>query len=1406
MTAQNTNLIDIFSQWREWFDSVSRESGLVEFKEATDLAVENLATKGLQFENLQPGDEIFVDASIASYYLWDKNGAFLGSDNFDQTNPNTYVFNANSTVDFFGLNHAQGFTDDSETVMLSGAVDFSGDRTISLGESFTVGVEDWDAIVFADLLSEVNIDLSVLSEDYYEATATNNAGDIIAYVGGAEAVYGSGFNDRITGDNGDNILQGSGGDDIVVGGDGKDLVLGGTGGGDILVGGLGQDVIIDIDGATIFGNEAFVNAQGSALQSTLNSDGNADVFIVGSNTTIKDFDLSSEDLGYSQSKNDAEDVVFVQLNPAALIAAGVSAEAVISYSDPANYASWSTFLGNLEIDIIDETVGSKQIQISLPGSGEILGAVSYFDSGSTDGNEYNPVKLDLNVETVISEFESQVSENRQIIEQFVTFDFSAALYVPLAVEEVRSGLIRASVIDRDIDPNDSDVGSFERLSVISRPENNDAAQAAIFVLGNADDKVISTGGTGDRFEFLPQGYKGSNDILLSDQSFGQDVIVDLARKDPQFSQTDDVIFLKGVDSIDELAMSRTSVGREGNTSLKIQTNIGVGANVNNGEITIFKQFDPLVTRFAIERLEIEDLNGNVQGWSLPTVSAIRDGRKIVDTVMETDIGGTGKAILIGSMVENESFKVKGDGNFGGLQYGGDSNFEVKLIGFEIGDKLDLSQVGLMNDYIMISAQGGFSFQSMSNGSAQAISVGATGLLELENPNFYSALPTHIYSDNSVTIHGEDFQTIEFNSVNASGTIVARLGSNTNFFSAGQIGTNGNFEFDGSNAVSSSMILQSISAQQVDLSLGSGSGHLSVGGFNYSMSTLDSEGSVTLDASQFDGTIDVHSITASGSVTLTLGTKGDYSGYAVETMSSFLLDAGNAATASIVLGSISAQQVGITLGSGSGSVNLGGWNWNDGINSDGSVTIDGSQFAGLIDNKRIIASGDVTVTVGSKGDYSAQNIGTTSDFTLDASDAVTGGIAISTISAEQISIVLGSGSGHVHLGNGWNWHDVMESRNSFTLDAGSFAGEIETRIAASGEIMILGSDASQGLFSAGVISTNSGFTLDGTESNGNYEYHIGRISAEQVSIIMDAGSGSYTFGGGWSSWQDGIFADDSISIDFGELRGNAGMNKVIASGNIILSSSSTLDISAQTIGTAGTFTFDGTNNRETLEIGLISASEVSLIFGDLSDGFSAGIINTNSFSLYGGDGANFSANIGMLNISDSDFSLIMPELGNGLTINSLIFNGSGTISGTNQSDFVSASSLSMAGGFFGLTFDMGEDSSVDTLAYSNGFGKEFITILNFDSGEDRLEKSYWSTQASEVGASTAASIIGGALGLTVAESDLGLSTGFEGATAMVTYNGDTYFLEGDGDTVFEDGEAIFRFVGEADIVSSDIWLV
>ena len=289
---------------------------------------------------------------------------------------------------------------------------------------------------------------------------------------------------------------------------------------------------------------------------------------------------------------------------------------------------------------------------------QVLGAVSFFDTGDDAGKSFNPVTLDMNVQSVISGFESTVSDNRHVLEQFVDFDFSSTLYVPIAVEAVRAGLIRAEVVDRVTDPNDPDAADFERVFIVDRPTNSEAAQAAIFVLGNADDKVVSTGGTGDRFEFVPQGYRGSDDLLLSDQSFGNDVIVDLARRDPEFSKTDDVIFLKGVTSIDEVVMSRTSVGREGNTSLKIQTSIESDGAINDGEITVFKQFDPLVNRFAVEQLEIETLSGDIQVWSLPTVAAIRDGRRIVDTVIESNIGDTGRAILLVTTQVNPNLSLQ----------------------------------------------------------------------------------------------------------------------------------------------------------------------------------------------------------------------------------------------------------------------------------------------------------------------------------------------------------------------------------------------------------------------------------------------------------------------------------------------------------------------------------------------------------------------------------------------------------------------------------------------------------------------------------------------------------------------------------------------------------------------------
>ena len=74
----------------------------------------------------------------------------------------------------------------------------------------------------------------------------------------------------------------------------------------------------ELDGGTVYGDEAF-NAQGEVTQNSIDGRRDDDVFVVGSNTTIKDFDLSSEGVGLAGNASQAADILFIQLDPAILI-------------------------------------------------------------------------------------------------------------------------------------------------------------------------------------------------------------------------------------------------------------------------------------------------------------------------------------------------------------------------------------------------------------------------------------------------------------------------------------------------------------------------------------------------------------------------------------------------------------------------------------------------------------------------------------------------------------------------------------------------------------------------------------------------------------------------------------------------------------------------------------------------------------------------------------------------------------------------------------------------------------------------------------------------------------------------------------------------------------------------------
>ena len=279
---------------------------------------------------------------------------------------------------------------------------------------------------------------------------------------------------------------------------------------------------------------------------------------------------------------------------------------------------------------------------------------------------------------------------------------------------------KTTVVDRTPDP------------VTPKPEGQ---PEAIVVLSNADDKVVSTSGNDDRFEVVPQVFV--NEVtgaeLTGDadsQGFGRDVIIDLddrvettpvASADETIYETvvddggtpddvtddstqqvvaqqvdknalGDVIYLEGVNDISTVGFSRFQVGREGENSLKITTTVTSdelsdegNAIANSGEVTVFKQFDGLTDRFAVETLEISDTAGNSEYWSLSQADSVRDGGRVTETYVTTDVSNTGKGILVGSAGSDE-FRV--DSN-----YGGTDSVEVLLTSFDSNDSIDLSAFG-----------------------------------------------------------------------------------------------------------------------------------------------------------------------------------------------------------------------------------------------------------------------------------------------------------------------------------------------------------------------------------------------------------------------------------------------------------------------------------------------------------------------------------------------------------------------------------------------------------------------------------------------------------------------------------------------------------------------------------------
>ena len=84
-------------------------------------------------------------------------------------------------------------------------------------------------------------------------------------------------------------------------------------------------------------------------------------------------------------------------------------------------------------------------------------------------------------------------------------------------------------------------------------------------------------------------------------------------------------------------------------------------------------------------------------WSLSTSDADREGGRVTDTYIQTDVSNTGKGILIGSGDQADKYVVTGDAAGVGAQ--------VMVKGFDSSDTIDVSSFAGVTETLVASLNG-----------------------------------------------------------------------------------------------------------------------------------------------------------------------------------------------------------------------------------------------------------------------------------------------------------------------------------------------------------------------------------------------------------------------------------------------------------------------------------------------------------------------------------------------------------------------------------------------------------------------------------------------------------------------------------------------------------------------------
>ncbi|OUW01413.1 MAG: hypothetical protein CBD16_05595 [Betaproteobacteria bacterium TMED156] len=571
-----------------------------------------------------------------------------------------------------------------------------------------------------------------------------------------------------------------------------------------------------------------------------------------------------------------------------------------------------------------------------------------------------------------------------------------------------------------------------------------------------------------------------------------------------------------------------------------------------------------------------------------------------------------------------------------------------------------------------------------SGVSNDLTISLTGM----DAGFSAKTITKISSDLTIAASNST-GFLDFDAITASGLTVTT--GSIQSFRASALNVE-KFTFDGAAATSTSnsanVGLGFVTASStITISLGAGTGIISAAG-------LHTLGAVTLDGSNYDGTVNIPNISGSG-VTISLGTSGFFSASVIQSNKALTIDGSDSASSGVSLGMVEAStDLTISLGSGSGALTIGGKA--PGLSAGGALVIDASKGAAEIHTFTITASG-ATVSLGSDGYFSALDVmAGEGGFTMDGAAATSATITAQSISSSAaLTISLGTaGSGAVQI-------TAVDTQGAFTLDGSNSMATLDLQsISASGLSIVTGV---QGDLSANAIVSDSSMVIDASKA-ATASINLSNSSVSgSITISLGSGAGSLN--------TSGLHSHKGITVDVSKFSGSTVDLGGVSGSGVTISLGTVGALSASSIASDSTFTLDGAaaaSSNVTIT-NLDVSSNAALTIGSGAGSFTIGSASANLLTI---DGSKTNASISIGRISASGTVSLLTGVSGLLSAGETVTTGDGGFS----LDATNATSITIA---LGAAVSVGNVDS--TISIGSGTGTFSAGVLAGD-GEFTIDAS------------------------------------------------------------------------------------